>query len=161
MNRFVLRRSGGAALAPIVLTALLSMPGAPAAQGEDVNARLARQWGLIGTWRTDCNAPISVRSGALSYVIRNGRLYHDRNFGTTRDFYPVARVRLLRNGLLVLTMRFTRFRRPETRQFGFLKDRSGRKRAWYNWNMTTNRIVIAKGRFVRNGRRIAWLYRCR
>ena len=41
----------------------------------------ASEWGLLGTWRIDCSTPVSRSNGDSRYVVREGKLFLDREFG--------------------------------------------------------------------------------
>ena len=128
-----------------------------AAQGQSV-AETAARWGLLGSWRIDCGQPISSSNGDLSYVVRSGMLFHDREFGNTRDSNPVVAATAKRNGMLEITVNFRAL--SQTRQFSFIKGRDGRIRAIANRNVETDEYTVKDGKLIANGNMTPWQTRC-
>ena len=125
-------------------------------------AQIAAEWGLLGTWRSDCTQPVSRADGELSYVVRNGQLFHDRNFGgNMQDSHEVTGVRLGPDGSISVTIKFLSVSPPETRTFSTIKSADGRIRTVSNLHVEQNRYVIKDGKFVHNGRSTQWQMRCR
>jgi hypothetical protein len=85
-------------LVAVALLALLVSSGAALAQ---TVAATASKWNLLGTWLLDCAAPVSRSNAALKYVVRGGKLFHDRDFsGGTTDSSPVTAARVKPDGAL-------------------------------------------------------------
>ena len=139
----------------LVLLAVLLMPEASLAQ---TIAETASKWGLVGTWRLDCNAQASRSDGELKYVVRGGQLYHDREFGDARDSSLVTQATRKADGSLELTVKFDSL--SQTRQFSFIKGGDGRIRAISNRNVATNEYSIKDGTFTSNGNTPPWQTRC-
>lgn len=133
-------------LLALATLALLSLGGF--AQAETV-AQSASDWGLIGTWRTDCAAPLSQGQPALSYVVRGGRLFHDRDFGGARDSNPVLLATPRSDGSIELLVDFPAF--GQVRQFTVVKNGDGRIRTVSNRDVNTDQYSIRDGKFVANG----------
>jgi len=142
-------------LIALVFLAFLAIPEVSLAQ---TNAETASRWGLLGTWRLDCNTPASRSDGALQYVVREGKLFHDRNFGTARDSNQVTSATRKADGSLDLVVKFDSL--SQTRQFSFIKGSDGRIRATSNRNVDTNEYTIKDGKFTANGNAPPWQTRC-
>src|SRR5438093_7235293 len=85
-------RSVGLALVALIATCEASL--------SQTIAETATKWGLLGAWRTDCNTPVSLSNGELRYVVKGGKLLHDREFGDRRDSSPVTSATLRSDGSL-------------------------------------------------------------
>ena len=140
----------------ILLLAILVAPQASLAQ---TVAQVASSWGLLGTWRLDCSKPASRSDGELKYVLRDGKLFHDREFGDARDASQVTSATRKADGSLELTVKFDSL--SQTRQFSFVKGGDGRIRAISNRNVDTNEYTIKDGKFTANGNTPPWQTRCR
>ena len=117
------------------------------------------KWGLIGRWRLDCNAPVSRSDGELKYVVRDGKVFHDREFGDARDSNSVVSATRRGDGSLVIAVHFVSL--SQTRQFSLMKGPDGRIRAMSNRNVDTNEYTIKDGKFTANGNDTPWQTRCR
>lgn len=122
-------------------------------------ADAAARWGLIGSWKVDCHAPTSVTNGELSYLVKEGALVHERDFGEARDSNRVLSATIRPDATIDLVVEFPAYH--QTREFVFAKDGAGRARTISNRDAETNEVTIAHGKFVRNGRRTPWQTRCR
>jgi len=143
-------------LLALVLLAVLAAPEVSFAQ---TNAQTAASWGLLGIWRLDCSKPMSKSNPNLSYVVRSGKLFHDRDFSDARDSSPVMSVIRKADGSLELLVNFTSL--SQTRQFSFTKGSDGRIRAKSNRNVDTNEYTIKDGKFTATGNTPPWQSRCR
>jgi hypothetical protein len=141
--------------ATLVFLAVLAMPEASLAQ---TVADTASKWGLLGTWRLNCGVPASRSDGELKYVVRGGKLYHDREFGDARDSSQVTSATRKPDGSLELVVKFDSL--SQTRQFSFMKGSDGRIRAISNRNVDTNEYTIKDGKFTSNGNSPPWQTRC-
>jgi hypothetical protein len=124
-------------------------------------AETASKWGLLGTWKLDCAAPASGSNVALSYVVRGGRLFHDRDGGASKqytDSNQVASARVNPDGTLEVTIPFASL--SQTRQIAFIRGADGRIRVLYNKNVDTGEYSIKGGAFTSDGRLSAWQSRC-
>jgi hypothetical protein len=142
-------------LSALVLLAVLTAPVASLAQ---TIAETASRWGLLGPWRLDCSQPASRSDGELKYVVREGKLYHDREFGDARDSSLFTQATRKADGSLELTVKFDSL--SQTRQFSFIKGGDGRIRATSNRNVDTNEYTIKDGKFTANGNTPPWQTRC-
>ena len=136
---------------------LIGVLAGSAARAETV-AEAAQRWGLIGVWRVDCAAPPSASNTESRYVVKDGRLVLDRDYGTNRDSNPVLLATVKPDGALELLVNFTAF--SQVRQFAFMKGSDGRKRAWYNRNVDTDEYTVVDGKFTENGNPTPWQIRC-
>jgi hypothetical protein len=145
-----------ARLLALVVLGVLATTEASLAQ---TNAETASRWGLFGTWRLDCSKPMSRSNPDLTYVVRSGKLVHDREFGDSRDSSPVMSATRKADGSLELLVNFGSL--SQTRQFSFIKGSDGRIRAISNKNVDTNEYSIKGGKFTANGNDTPWQTRCR
>ena len=145
-----------ARLLALVLLAVLAAPEASLAQ---TTAQIATSWGLLGTWRLDCSKPMSRSNPDLTYVVRSGKLLHDREFGDARDSNPVMSATRKADGSLEVLVNFGSL--SQTRQFSFIKGSDGRIRATSSRNVDTNEYSIKDGKFTANGNAAPWQSRCR
>jgi hypothetical protein len=141
-----------------LLALLLCLAAAPAAHAQS-NAEAARKWGLLGVWKTDCATPLARSTPELIYVVRDGVLYHDRNFGDAQDASPVQLAVLRPDGTLELTVQFAELK--QTRQYAFRKLAEGRKQVVMNRNVNTDEYTVRDGKLVSNGNPMPVQYRCR
>ena len=97
----------------------------------------------------------------MKYVVRGGKLFHDRDFGgeSKSDSSPVTAARLTPDGVLELTIPFASL--SQTRQFAFVRAPDGRIRAVYNRNVDTDEYSIKDGKFTANGNAPPWQTLCR
>jgi hypothetical protein len=140
----------------LALLAVLAMCEVSLAQ---TVAETASKWGLVGTWRLDCSKPVSSNDGALQYVVRGGKLFHDREFGDRRDSNQVISATAKKDGSIEVIITFAAF--PQTRQFSLIKGSDGRMRAVSNKDVNTNEYTIKDGKFTANGNTTPWQTRCR
>jgi hypothetical protein len=140
----------------LVLLAIVALPEASLAQ---MVAETASRWGLLGTWRLDCSAPVSRSDGELQYVVRGGKLFHDREFGDVRDSGSVMSATRKADGSIELVVNFVSF--SQTRQYSMIKGGDGRIRSISNRNVDTNEYTIRDGKFTANGNATPWQTRCR
>jgi hypothetical protein len=122
-------------------------------------ADTASRWGLLGNWRIDCSKPASRSNGELKYVVKGGKLFHDREFGDVRDSTPVMSATTKADGSIEIVINLVS--RSETRQFSLIKGSDGRIRAMSNRNVDTNQYSIVDGKFTANGNATPWQTRCR
>lgn len=139
----------------LVFLAVLATSEASLAQ---TAAETASRWGLLGIWRLDCSQPVSRSDGALQYVVRGGKLFHDREFGDARDSSSVMSATAKADGSIEVTVKFVSF--SQTRQYSFVKGRDGRIRAVSNRNVDTDEYSIRNGTFTGNGNSTPWQTRC-
>jgi hypothetical protein len=139
--------------------ALLTVLAASEPLHAQTAAETARTWGLLGTWRLDCNKPASRADGELQYVVREGKLFHDREFGDARDSSTVTSLVAKADGSIDVVVNFTSI--GQTREFSLIKGKDGRIRATSNRNVDTNEYSIRDGKFSFNGASTPWQTRCR
>jgi hypothetical protein len=147
-----------AALARSVAFALLLVVVAGQAAQAQTTAEVARKWGLVGTWRLDCVQPRSQSNPDLNYVVRGGKLFHDRDFGNNQDSSAVMTAVVKADKSLEIVVKFDSLK--QTRQFALMKGPDGRIRAVSNRNVDTNEYSIRDGKFTANGGTPPWQTRC-
>jgi hypothetical protein len=138
------------------LLGILATRGASFAQTPAENAV---EWGLLGMWKLDCSQPASRADPELTYVTRHGALFHDRNFGSTKDSNRVLSATTTTSGGIEILVRFD----PpgQTRQWTSIKRADGRLQTTSNRNVDNDEYSIRHGRFVANGQDVPWQTRCR
>jgi len=119
---------------------------------------VATRWGLLGGWMLDCGKPVGPSNALLSFVVRDGKVNHDRNFGDSRDSNPVVAAKLARNGMIDVSIYFSGL--SQTRQIEWIKDPAGRLRAISNRNVDTNEFTVKDGILTANGQETRWQTRC-
>jgi len=134
---------------------LVAAPSTALAQS---NAEMARSWGLLGSWRLDCGKPTSRENPDLKYVLHDGKLFHDRDFGDGRDSQPVIVAMRRPDDSLELVVRFDGFR--QTRQFIFEHGPNDSLRAVYNRDVDSGSLSIRDGKFTSSGEPAPWQFRC-
>jgi hypothetical protein len=139
----------------LALVGLAAM--APAAHAQS-NVEAAQGWGLIGTWRVDCKQPASHDNPDLKYVVRDGKVFHDRDFGGTTDSHQVIVATQRPDKSLELVVNFTEFK--ETRQYAFVHGRSDTLRTVFNRNVDTGDYSIRDSKLTSSGQPSAWQFRC-
>jgi hypothetical protein len=119
----------------------------------------ATEWGLLGTWRIDCSAPPSRADAVLKYVVRAGKLFHDRDWGDGKDSNPVLSASVTGEGGLEVLVKFDSIK--QTRQWTLIKGDDGRIRTLSNRNVDTDEYAIRDGKLTANGNTSLWLAHCR
>jgi hypothetical protein len=140
------------------LFALIGFGAMPQAARAQSNVEVATSWGLIGTWRIDCKQPASRDNPDLKYVVRDGKLFHDRDFGGTTDSHQVIVATQRPDKSLELVVNFNEFN--ETRQYAFVHGRSDTLRTMYNRNVDTGDYSIREGVMAASGQPSSWQFRC-
>jgi hypothetical protein len=146
--------------AGLVLLAAMAT-GQPDARAETPaqrqNVDVARQWGLLGRWRTECKGPLGGGSASLDYAVRDGVLMHERDFGDRQDTQEVLGVRALPDGGLELLIHFPSFN--QTRKFVVVRQ-GARIRAISNSLPDGTQVSIKDGRLTHNGAETPWQSQC-
>jgi hypothetical protein len=127
----------------LALAGLLATVGPSFAQAP---ADIARDWGMLGVWRLDCNASPSQSDPDLKYVVRNGTLYHERDWGNGGDVNEVVSARVSPEGGIDLTVKFNSL--GQTREYVDVKQPDGRIRAIMSRNVDTDEYSIRDGQFA-------------
>jgi hypothetical protein len=124
-------------------------------------AGTASDWGLLGTWTTDCSQPANSYNSVYLYVVRDGKLFLDRDLGATQDSSGVMSATIKPDRSLELVVNFLSVSPPQTRQFSYVKASDGRIRVVSNRNVDTNEYSIIDGKVRSNGNAVPWQTRCR
>ena len=140
----------------LFLVASIGLADAAAAQPV-VDA--ATRWGLIGTWALDCSKPASSSNGYLIYVVRAGKVVHERDFGDRRDSNDVQQARTGIGGTLDLVVHFPGLN--QTRKYTMLMASDRRIRALSNSRIDGADQTIKDGKFTSNSATTPWQTRCR
>ena len=143
-------------LSGLLLAACIASAGSAKAQSV---ADAATRWGLIGTWSLDCTKPASSSNGYLMYVVRAGKVVHERDFGDRRDTNDVQQARTGTGGALDLVVHFPALN--QTRKFTMMMGPDRRIRALSNSRIDGTDQTIKDGKFTANGGTTPWQSRCR
>lgn len=147
-----------AAISRFCIVVVLAVLTASRAFGDTV-AETAARWGLLGTWKLDCGSPTSRSNPALIFVVRQGKVFHDRDFGDAQDSHSVVNAKITSGGSIEIVIDFTSF--SQVREMSLIKGGEGRKRAFSNRNVNTGEYIIRDGKFLANGAETRWQNRCR
>ena len=121
----------------------------------DTAADTAAKWGLLGTWKMNCNAPTSRYNMSLIYAERDGKLVIERDLGDFHDTIEVLAASTRADGMIELVLRFAW---SETWQ-EVLERVNDRYRTMSMKNIVTGWYSARDGRsFV--GLPAPWLFRC-
>ena len=115
-------------------------------------ADIAREWGLIGRWATDCAANLHAKNSVAYEITKEGRLTY-----RTDRVHEIADVRIGENHMLILHTVFPEFR--QTRENGIVLQADGTLRSIYNRDDAGN-YTVRDGRFVASGGETSGLHRC-
>ena len=121
-------------------------------------AEAARRWGLIGTWRYNCNAPPNRNDVALTYAVRGNGLYHDRNWGSGTDSSLISSATIRPDGTLDLMIEFTSL--SQKRENVVRKTSDGKMATVMSRNAITDEYLIKNGKFIADDGPIAAATRC-
>jgi hypothetical protein len=122
-------------------------------------ADAASRWGLLGAWRTDCRAPVTQDGSELTYAVRNGRLFLDRDWGDGEDSNEVASATIDADGSIAVVIVFPSI--SQTRLNAFIKDGGKRIRSMVSKDVNSGEYSIKDGKFTSNDGASSWLLRCR
>jgi hypothetical protein len=126
----------------------------------ETNADLAQRWGLIGIWMSDCSQPATGLKPKKSFIVRDGKLFHDRDGGNWQDSSEITRITLKPNGSIEILITFQAFKPPQTSLFELIKGPDGRTRAWSNFDVNNARYTIKDGKMTASGEQSPWQTRC-
>jgi len=141
----------------VVTSALLAF--AVSAASAQTAAEAAAQWGLLGTWKLDCSKQASTNDPDLIFVVRQGRLIHDRNWGDGRDSSPVVSAGPSPDDGFRVRARFDSL--SQTREWIYTRGSDGRIRSVSNRDVDTDKYTVRDGVITANGNPTAWQTRCR
>ena len=121
-------------------------------------AASAAQWGILGTWALQCDKPVSRANAYLIYRAEGDRVVHDRDFGDTRDSFPVESVTILSDGTVKLRVNFTSFN--QVREWAMLRAPDGRIRVVWNQAVGGD-FSVKDSRNTKSGNEMPWQTRCK
>ena len=146
------------AILSALLIALLLFP--PDAQARtSTAAEIARAWGLLGNWATDCSKPVSPQNPRLSYrSAHDGTIVHTRDFQTKRDNLKVLSLSKTPGGMLELVIDFPALKHQ--RKLTVTKGTDGRIRAYANVELGSGKFSVQDGVMLHTGKMTEWQSRC-
>lgn len=137
---------------------LLLMAPRPAAAQSPVQA--ATGWDLLGAWSSDCSIPPSRLHTWLSYVVRDGKLFYEQNYGDGRRSNEIVSARIRPDGDIEIVMMFTAVSPPQTRLNVNTRGENGRFRTIESKDVNTGEYSIRNGLVTHNNQPSKWLSRC-
>jgi hypothetical protein len=141
----------------LALVTTLTLAAAPEAAA-GTTAEIVRNWGLLGSWATDCSVPPDRANPALIYEITpDERVMLRRNFGTGKDEQEISTAEISSDGVLRLRIFFPAFK--QTRDNGIVMQSDGSIRAIYSRN-DKDEYTIRDGSFVASGNPTVALHKC-
>jgi hypothetical protein len=146
-------------LARLLVATLLGISVAAGVSFGQTPADAAAAWGLLGTWRLDCSAEASRSDPDLTFLVRGGQLFHDRNWGDGSDSSAVIAASITPDGGFSVTVQFDSLK--QTRQWSYIQQSGGRIRAMFNRNVDDDQYSIRDGKFTANGKPSPWQTHCR
>jgi hypothetical protein len=127
------------------------------AKAQTTNSTITR-WGLLGTWAVNCNiAPDGGAGGRLTYVIRQGKPVHQRNFGDRKDEGEILRATVAPDNSIELRVHFPALK--EIREYALSRESDQTMRAKYNRG-PDGTYSIFDGKLVSSGQRAQLQTRC-
>ena len=144
--------------ARLLVAALLGILVAAGTSFGETPADAAAGWGLLGTWRLDCSVEADRSDPDLTFVVRDGQLFHDRKWGDGSDSSAVIAASITPDGGFSVTVKLDSLK--QTRQWSYIKQ-SGRIRAMSNRNVDDDQYSIRDGKFTANGNASPWQTHCR
>lgn len=142
------------------ITLLMLAPLAPRPATAQSPAETATGWDLLGTWSSDCSIPPSRLHTWLSYVVRDGKLFYEQNYGDGRSSNEIASARILADGNIEIVMMFTAVSPPQTRLNVNTRGENGRFRTIESKDVNTGEYSIRNGLVTHNNQPSKWLSRC-
>jgi hypothetical protein len=123
-------------------------------------AQVASDWGLLGSWRANCSAPVSQANITITYADVGGSLVYQRDQGNTQDSNPVVSATVTPDDKMDFVIDFTAA--GQKRRNVIVKAADGSKyRAFNNSNIATGEYSVKDGKFTSNGQDAPWLNRCK
>ncbi|HTS38977.1 MAG TPA: hypothetical protein VMH84_00350 [Xanthobacteraceae bacterium] len=139
----------------LILLGVFAVSGPSLAQ---TAAETATQWQVLGTWQTDCKAPINELNMAYTFMVRGGQLFLDRNYGRGSDSSPITKATLTADGALVLVINYAQY--SLLYENVLVKGGDGRFQMVEIKNIKTNQYSIKDGKKVIDGTSPEWWTRC-
>jgi|SRR5579883_1639861 uncharacterized membrane protein len=132
------------ALAACALTLALATAAAPV--HADDAADVATRWGLLGVWKADCARGPSRADVAVRYIVRDGRLWQERDDGNAIESNVVSHAERTGDGMLELTVVVAPPGQAQT--FVLKREKDGQFLVWSNRSIGSDRYTIRDGKFT-------------
>jgi len=131
-----------------------------AAAFAETDANLARQWGLLGTWSTDCSKPPTESDPYLVYQVAGAKIVHRRDYPKNfSDTNQIKSVELVDGGGIKLEIYFADLNPPQTRVYELYRD-GDKMHTKYNYRVSDGSYSIKDFVIVANGQPAVWIYKC-
>ena len=151
---------GFAALPAMIAGLVLVLAACPPALAQSI-AQIATDWGLLGSFSMNCSEPRSRQNVWILYVVRDGRLYYEQEYGDSGASNEVASARVRPDGNIEIVLNFTSVSPPQTRVNVNTKGPNGSLRTLISKNANTDEYSIRDGVLTASGRPSNWVNRCR
>jgi hypothetical protein len=163
------RISSHFAAAAAVLALLAACEGASAQNPSDVRThpmakarspvQVASDWGLLGSWRVDCAAPVSEDNVTITYADVGGTLFYQRDRGDANDSSPVVTATVTPDDKMDFVIDFTAMKQKRRNIIVKAPDAS-QYRAFENSDVATGAYSVQDGKFTSDGEVTPWFNRC-
>ncbi len=139
--------------------AVLAVLASTAPSSAETAVEAALRWGLLGTWKPDCAAPITPFDAQYAYVARGTSLFLDRDLGNSEDSSPIREAVIQGDGTIELTIVFeaAQSRRKNVME----RSHGGQIRVQTNYDIDTGSYSVRDSRLVSSGKETPWQTRCR
>jgi len=141
-----------ATLAALVLVA------APSSSFAQSAVDIATRWGMLGTWQSDCKAPVGGENYNMSIVVKDGQLFLDRKSDAFTDSSEITGGTLNADGTIELVVNFAVFH--QIRRNVYAKNDSGQMRIMENQDLQNREYSVRNGTLTGNGPPTPWLTHC-
>ena len=118
----------------------------------------ATRWGLLGTWRVNCNAPPYFFDPAETYVVRVTLLLIEQDAGSGKNADVVSAAVIQDGGRVELTIDDPAGRKR--RKNVLERNAEGRIRLLTSWDDDTGTFYVRNARMANGLRGFDWQQRC-
>lgn len=150
--------SGLSALRIVAIAVLALLPAVSGARSPGLSATM-EQWGILGTWSTDCSAPPGADNTIYTYVRRGDGVFLDRDGQGFKDSSPITKARVLPDGMIEYWVTFGVRGRQVVQINTYAKRADGRIRIFFN-RRPDGSATVEDGRLTQSGEETAWREKC-
>lgn len=142
----------------LFVLAILGTIGVAQAAPVETVVQTATRWGIVGNWQKDCSASVSENNDRQAFVVRDGRLYLDRDTGRGQDSNRIVSAIINTRGQLELVIDFATAGQRRLNVHERLAD--GRDHIVLNRDADTGQDTVRDGRLLHNGVPTPTMTRC-
>jgi hypothetical protein len=121
---------------------------------------VARDWGLLGSWRINCGAPASQNNVTVTYADVGGSLFYQRDNGEAQDSNPVISAIVTPDDQMEYVIDLVAAKQKR-RNVIVKADDGSQYRTVNNSNVETGDYSVRDGKFVPQGTVTPWLNHCK